>query len=199
MTKALEFIYNSDEKLKEYILNNDLSKLKINSEFTVFEDLVSCILDMQLRFRGNAVRYKRLKKLLNNQPITPDNIFSIRDEGIAEINMSRQKYQALENLTLFWEENELDKIKWQELEDEQIRQLLSQIKGIGNWTIDMILLFTLQRQDVFPIDDFHLKKAMANLYELNLENKKNLKKEMVLISQNWKPYRSTAVLYLLDK
>ncbi len=74
--------------------------------------------------------------------------------------------------------------------------MLLPIKGIGNWTIDLILLFTLRREDVLPVDDFHLKKVMTQVYEI--AGDVNLKTEILNISEYWRPYRSAAVLYLLE-
>ncbi|GAB5476144.1 MAG: DNA-3-methyladenine glycosylase [Maribacter sp.] len=161
----------------------------------VFEDLVSCILDMQIRYRGNAVRYKKMKQLLNGAQITHKNLFSIDDEGLQHMNMSGQKYKALMNLCIYWEEQRLDNTNWHSLNDNEVRNILTKIKGVGNWTIDMILLFTLQRENIFPKDDFHLKKIMKRVYEISED--KNLEKEMQYIAEDWQPYSSIAVLYLL--
>ena len=89
-----------------------------------------------------------------------------------------------------------NKIKWQTLSDAEISAQLSSIKGIGKWTIDMILLYTLQRPDVFPYDDFHLKEIMVKLY--NLDPNIKLKAQMIDISNDWGEHKSLAVRYLLD-
>lgn len=81
------------------------------------------------------------------------------------------------------------------LSNEEITNKLSKIKGIGTWTIDMILLYTLDRPNIIPIDDFHLKQIMTNLYKLNPDYK--LKSQITNISNNWSPYKSIAVKYLL--
>lgn len=160
----------------------------------VFEDLVSCILDMQIRCRGKAVRYNRLKEQVAGAALTPDVILNLPQVALDYINMSRQKLAALYDLASKWKEGQWQNLQWQEMGDEEIRQLLSSVKGVGNWTIDMILLFTLQRADVFPVDDMHLKKAMVSLYEIEA----NEKKEMLDIAEDWRPYRSFGVLYLLE-
>ncbi|MEO1653926.1 MAG: DNA-3-methyladenine glycosylase 2 family protein, partial [Bacteroidota bacterium] len=70
------------------------------------------------------------------------------------------------------------------------------IKGIGVWTVDMILLFTLKRPNIFPADDYHLKQLMTSLYQL--DPKSRLKAQMRAVAEKWSPYQSLAVLYLLD-
>jgi DNA-3-methyladenine glycosylase II len=81
------------------------------------------------------------------------------------------------------------------LPDEEIRAQLSAIKGIGKWTMDMILLYTLERPNVFPYDDFHLKQIMVSLY--GLDSKVKLKAQMIGVSEHWGHQKSLAVRYLL--
>ncbi len=191
--QAILHLQKADQRLGAIISNVVMPTLQWSGD--VFEDLVSCILDMQIRFRGNAIRYKKMKKLLDGAQIIHKNLFSIDDEGLKHINMSGQKYKALINLCTYWEEQRLDNTNWQSLNDDEVRTILSNIKGVGNWTIDMILLYTLQRQNIFPKDDFHLKKIMKSVYEISEDE--NLKKEMQDIAEDWQPYCSVAVLYLL--
>jgi DNA-3-methyladenine glycosylase II len=79
--------------------------------------------------------------------------------------------------------------------DNEVVKELSSIKGIGKWTIDMILLYTLNRPNVFPYEDFHLKQIMVSLYGLN--EKVKLKAQMLAVAENWGEQKSLAVLYLL--
>ena len=170
--------------------------MEVSKNAIVFEDMVSCILDMQIQCRGNSLRFKRLKGLLNEALVTHENLFTIGDVGLKYINMSRQKYNALVNLCLFWDENGMNSFEWESKTDEEIRAVLGKIQGVGNWTIDMILLFSLQRPDVFPVDDYHLKKAMTTHFDLR--NEKSLKEDMLAIAEKWKPYRSKFVIELLE-
>ncbi|WP_461445350.1 DNA-3-methyladenine glycosylase family protein [Maribacter sp.] len=191
--QATLYLKSIDQHLNRIISSVSMPTLQWSGD--VFEDLVSCILDMQIRYRGNAVRYKKMKQLLNGAQITHKNLFSIDDEGLQHMNMSGQKYKALMNLCIYWEEQRLDNTNWHSLNDNEVRNILTKIKGVGNWTIDMILLFTLQRENIFPKDDFHLKKIMKRVYEISED--KNLEKEMQYIAEDWQPYSSIAVLYLL--
>jgi DNA-3-methyladenine glycosylase II len=92
----------------------------------------------------------------------------------------------------YWSSNSLD---FNTLSDVEVIAQLSMIKGIGKWTIDMILLYTLERLDVFPYDDFHLKQVMVSLYHLDQNVK--LKAQMHEVAQQWGNQKSLAVLYLL--
>jgi DNA-3-methyladenine glycosylase II len=82
------------------------------------------------------------------------------------------------------------------MDDEELIEFLVQIKGIGRWTAEMILMFTLGREDVFAVDDLGIQQAMTKLYKLNAEDKKGMKQEMIKISSKWSPYRTYACRYL---
>ena len=82
------------------------------------------------------------------------------------------------------------------MSNDEVLALLTQIKGVGKWTTEMILMFALGRQDVFSSGDLGLQKAMIQLYKIEHGNKKELEEKMHLIASNWAPYRTYACLYL---
>jgi DNA-3-methyladenine glycosylase II len=82
------------------------------------------------------------------------------------------------------------------MEDEELIEFLTQIKGIGRWTVEMILMFTLGREDVFAVDDLGIQQAMTNIYKLDAIDKKIMKQKMIIISEKWRPYRTYACRYL---
>ena len=82
------------------------------------------------------------------------------------------------------------------MEDEELIQFLMQIKGVGRWTAEMILMFTFGREDVFALDDLAIQQAMTKLYSLDAADKKTMKQEMLNISSKWSPYRTYACRYL---
>jgi DNA-3-methyladenine glycosylase II len=87
---------------------------------------------------------------------------------------------------------------WQieKMSNEEVIEYLTQIKGVGQWTVEMLLMFTLGREDVFAADDLGIQTAMVKLYKLSKENKKQLREEMLRISSRWSPYRTYGCLYL---
>ena len=82
------------------------------------------------------------------------------------------------------------------MSNEEIIKYLSTIKGVGQWTVEMILMFTLGREDVFALDDLGIQQSFAKLYGLDTADKKNIRKQMIEISANWSPYRTYACKYL---
>ncbi len=82
------------------------------------------------------------------------------------------------------------------MSNEEVIEYLTQIKGVGKWTVEMLLMFTLGREDVFAIDDLGIQNAMIRLYHLDRANKKEFKDKMLRISVKWKPYRTFACMHL---
>lgn len=82
------------------------------------------------------------------------------------------------------------------LSNDEIIDLLTQIKGVGKWTVEMLLMFTLAREDVFAVDDLGIQQAMMKAYKIPAEDKKLLKEKMLKISLKWKPYRTYACMHL---
>ena len=169
----------------EYINTGDL-----------FEDLASCILDMRIHYAGSnaAFRYKRLKGMIDGEPITPDLILDMPPVIEAALKLSRQKKESLELLAKRWLE-EWHAVDWSNMSDEEVSELLQTVKGIGKWSIQMILMFTLERPDLFPNGDYQLRKAMCEVYSLD-EDDKALSDQLEEIASGWAPYRSVAVRYL---
>ena len=124
--------------------------------------------------------------------LSPDNFYLLEQKSFADLKLSAAKYETIQAILNFWQQNEID---WNELDDKDIIEKLSSIKGVGKWTIDMILLYTLNRPNIFPYDDFHLKQIMVHLYSLDTTSK--LKAQMIEAANNWGEQKSLAVLYLL--
>ena len=93
-------------------------------------------------------------------------------------------------------DHKLDDRKLKKMSDEKIIELLTQIKGVGRWTVEMLLMFTLGREDIFSIDDYGLQTAMKKIYKLDDNNKKDFKQKLLRISGKWSPYRTYACLHL---
>jgi DNA-3-methyladenine glycosylase II len=82
------------------------------------------------------------------------------------------------------------------MESEDVIELLTQIKGVGRWTVEMLLMFTLGREDLFAVDDYGIQVAMRGIYKIDDASKKEMKEKMIKISKKWAPYRTYACLHL---
>jgi DNA-3-methyladenine glycosylase II len=164
----------------------------IHSTANVFHDLMSCIVEQQIHYRSTKRIFSKALERAGITLLTSDNFYLFEKHSLPQLKLRMDKYKTMLLFTEYWNTNTLD---FNQLSDEEVIAELSAIKGIGKWTIDMILLYTLNRPDVFPYDDFHLKKSMISLYKLNPEAK--LKAQMIEVSQAWMNQKSLAVLYLL--
>lgn len=170
-----------------------IPKPEIISTNDVFHDLMSCVLEQQIHYRSTKKIFQKMINVANIERLSLDNFSAFEEAALKDAKLSLAKYETLQRILEYWETNQVD---WFHLKDAEVRHKLTEIKGIGKWTIDMILLYTLQRPDVFPNDDFHLKQIMTSLYGLNPNTK--LKSQMMEISKKWAGKKSLAVLYLLD-
>lgn len=179
-----------DSKLVKII--ETIPEPSIESTNDVFFDLMSCVLEQQIHYRSTKKIFQKLLATANLKTLTPQNFNVLEEKSLPSLKLAMSKYETVLRILKFWKVNA---IKWEELSDDEVTEKLSSIKGIGKWTIDMILLYTLKRENVFPYDDFHLKQVMVNVYGLNPDSK--LKAQMIVISNNWGNQKSLAVKYLL--
>ena len=192
MTSAANLILKAKDPILEKIIAT-IPEPKTESTNDVFYDLMSCILEQQIHYRSTKRIFQKMLERADLQTLTLDNFEDFEKKAFVNTKFSANKYETILATLDFFNTN---KIEWQTLSDAEISAQLSSIKGIGKWTIDMILLYTLQRPVVFPYDDFHLKEIMVKLYGLDPNVK--LKAQMIDISNGWGEHKSLAVRYLLD-
>lgn len=188
--KAKQILATSDSVLANIIAT--IPTPEILSTNDIFHDLMSCIVEQQIHYRSTKKIFQKMLQKASLDTLSLENFAQFEEKAFENANFSMNKYETIERTIDYFQTN---KINWQELSDDEIIEKLSSIKGIGKWTIDMILLYTLQRPNVFPHDDFHLKEIMVRLYGLNPNVK--LKNQMLDISNTWYEHKSLAVKYLL--
>jgi DNA-3-methyladenine glycosylase II len=157
-----------------------------------FESLVYSIIGQQLSNKAASTIYNRFLKLVKKHPPTPSSILKCKDDDFRKCGISYSKIAYLKNLSWAVKSKSLDLKKLQKMPDEQVLKELTTIKGIGNWTVEMFLIFTLKRFDTFSVGDMGLKNAMARHYKID---KKDIQKQRKL-AETWAPYRSIAARYL---
>ena len=112
------------------------------------------------------------------------------------IGLSNNKVSYIINVAEFCIENKITDKKLQKMDNASIIELLTEIKGVGKWTVEMLLMFSLGREDVFAVDDLGIQQAMIRLYKLDNSDKKALKEKMLQLSEKWSPYRTYACIHL---
>jgi DNA-3-methyladenine glycosylase II len=143
-----------------------------------------------------TIIYARFLALFNKKNPSPKDIVAVPFEQLRGIGLSNAKTNYVLNVCNFFIENKLTDARLHKMNDEELIEYLVQIKCIGRWTAEMILMFTLGREDVFAVDDLGIQQAMTKLYKLDTEDKKVLKQQMLKIAAKWSPYRTYACRYL---
>ena len=191
--KGIEHLCKTDKKLAKII--KEYPEPKINKTKLYFQSLVRNIIYQQLSTKSAFAIHSRFKKLFSSPKINPKDVISISINNLKEIGLSRQKINYIHILANEWPAISKKFADIDSLDDNTIGTELMKVKGIGQWTVDMFLIFSLARPDVFPTGDLVIQKGYAKLY-----NMKNLPKkdEMLKGSQKWKPYRTLACLYLWE-
>ncbi|MEO5944898.1 MAG: DNA-3-methyladenine glycosylase [Ferruginibacter sp.] len=185
---------SKDKKLqKVFAAQEEYQLVKRNN---VHLHLCSSIISQQLSTKVADVIYGRFLKLFKKKNPSPKDILALEFETLRSIGLSNAKANYVINVCNFFIENKITDAKLHKMEDEELIEFLTQIKGIGRWTVEMILMFTLGREDVFAVDDLGIQQAMTKIYKLDAADKKAMKQKMILISEKWRPFRTYACRYL---
>jgi DNA-3-methyladenine glycosylase II len=153
-------------------------------------------MSQQLSTKVAKVIYHRFLELYGGDEPTPQQIVETPFDQLRTIGLSNAKTQYVLNVARFAIDNDLSDKRLRKMGDEEIIELLTQIKGVGRWTVEMLLMFTLGREDLFAVDDYGIQMAMKKLYKLDDSNKKEFKEKMANIARKWAPYRTFACLLL---
>lgn len=157
-----------------------------------FHSLAEAIIYQQLNGRAALTIFNRFAALAGN-PLTPAGILKLTNEQMRSVGLSKQKSSYLRDMAVRAASGELDFSRLPQLSDEEVIKHLTQVKGVGVWTAQMFLMFTLKRPNVLPTGDFGVQMAMKKHY-----NKRKMPKpaQMEKIARCWEPYRSIACWYL---
>lgn len=162
----------------------------------VYYALLESIVSQQLSVKVADVIFKRFIALFPDQYPHPELVISFELEQLRNVGLSAQKAGYIKNVAQFAIDHDLERIAWSNMSDEEILDFLTQIKGVGKWTVQMLLMFTLARPDIFPVDDLGIQQAMKRLFNIEEENTRLLKLKMLELAEPWKPWRTVASRYL---
>ena len=170
-----------------------ISPFFFESTQDVFHDLIGCVVEQQIHYRSTKNIYKRLLEKAQLDRVSVENFSVLEEKSLQFLKISQRKYETLSAICEFFSANFP---VWTDLSDDEVRALLKTIPGVGPWTQEMILLFTLERKNAFPVEDYHLQQSMIQLYGLDPNNQ--LKKRMKEIAETWEGNTSLACLYLWE-
>ena len=188
---ALKYL-NRDKDLKTLIDHFGVITLKRRRNY--FKSLLRSIIHQQLSGKAARTIENRFLELYNgNRYPTPEEVLKTPAEAIQNVGISRMKTEYIRGLAKIIDDGDIRLEKLSELSNDEVGNVLKEVRGIGQWTVDMFLIFSLNRPDVFPLNDLGIQKGLMLL----LGRQKILSRESMLShSKKWKPYRTLASLYL---
>ena len=182
MDEALIVLIQKDDVLKRIISEFGLPIIQKREEG--FASMCHIILEQQVSIASAKAAYEKLVNLVGE--VDPFTIHNATDEDLRSCGISRQKTIYLKDVAQRVIRKELSFSSLPMKTEQQIRNELIQIKGVGNWSIDVYLMFCMQSQDIIPLGDIAIKNTLMELYNCQSEE------EMLVISSNWKPFRTFA-------
>ncbi|HFS68190.1 MAG TPA: DNA-3-methyladenine glycosylase 2 family protein [Flavobacteriia bacterium] len=183
-----------DPILKKVIQSTE-KEIKSSLELDIYHFLLDSIVSQQLSIKVADVIFNRFLDLFPERYPQPKHLINMDDEILRNAGLSYRKASYLKNVALFALENNIEFEHIQKQSNADLIALFTQIKGVGKWTVQMLLMFPLDRKDVFPVDDLGIQTNMKKLYNITSE-KKELKQDLIKIAENWKPYRTLASKYI---
>jgi len=184
---------SKDSGLK--LLIEHITLPKRNPSKDVYSGLIRSIVSQQLSVKAASTIHGRFLNLFEDGYPNAIALQNLDSTQLRAVGLSGQKTNYVKNVAQFFIENDLFEKDWTAVSDHEIIVLLTQIKGVGKWTVQMILMFVLSREDVFPVLDLGVQQGIKEVYGLT-EEKKELHAKMEEIAEAWKPFRSIACLYL---
>lgn len=186
-------VFASDAVMEKLRRSQSLRKFTPSAD--IYFDLLNSIVSQQLSGKVADVIFGRFLDLFPKKYPSPELVSNIDIEKLRACGLSNAKAHYVKNVAVFALQRGLQLEKVSSMSDQELIDYLSQIKGVGRWTAEMILIFSLNRQDVFPIDDLAIRQSMIALYNLDSESK-TLKENLVKIADGWRPNRTLASLLL---
>lgn len=183
-----------DKKLKPIIERVELPALKPRKN--AYYELTSCIMSQQLNVKVARIIEERFLALFGNKVPTPQQVLNTPVEKLRSAGLSLQKATYIHNIAQFAVAQGIDAKRLNKMSNEEVIAYLTQIKGVGRWTVEMLLMFCLGREDVFSVGDYGVITSITELYRLDASDKKKLHEKAHKIAAKWAPYRTYACMYL---
>ena len=187
--KGKSYLSNKDKVLKKLIQTYSNEYLNLNSNY--FHSLINSIIGQQISVSAADSMKTKFFKLKRN--ITPQTVSKLRTTDLRKCGLSRQKILYIRNISKFFLQNKKFIKNINKSSEEEIYNNLIEIKGVGNWTIHMFLMFSYGSSNIFPTGDLGFLKAISKLYKVQLPISE---RKLKLLYKKWSPYSSQATWYL---
>ena len=187
--KGKIYLSNKDKGLKKLIQTYRNEYLNLNTNY--FHSLINSIIGQQISVSAADSMKTKFFKLKRN--ITPQTVSKLRTTDLRKCGLSRQKILYIRNISKFFLQNKKFIKNINKSSEEEIYNNLIEIKGVGNWTIHMFLMFSYGSSNIFPTGDLGFLKAISKLYKVQLPISE---RKLKLLYKKWSPYSSQATWYL---
>jgi len=177
----------ADPKLARLV--DDHGELAVEPAADPFARLVVAICNQQLSQASAAAIEERL---FDRFEVTPEGLLAADEAALRDVGLSGQKVTYVRNVAEAFDDGNLSVDALAEMNDDEVRAALTEIRGVGPWTADMFLIFVLAREDVFPVGDLGIRKGMTVLYGYDEDDRAAMREH----AERWSPYRSYASRYL---
>ena len=184
---AKKELSRKDDVLHEII--NEYNDLELISRGDLFYTLIRSVIGQQISVKAASTVWSRFCERIGD--IEPKNILSADIEDLRSCGLSQRKAEYVIGISESW--SEYDSVEWKEMSDEEIIQKLIKLRGVGKWTAEMILIFTMLRPDVFPIGDIGMIRGIEKSYN---SGERMSVEELYAISEKWKPWRTVACCFM---
>jgi len=191
MSTAAIKVLKKDPKLARII--KVVGKYQITTTSNYFESLIEAIITQQLAGSAAKAISKRFRGLYGKRFPKPADVLKTSDSKLRKTGLSGMKVKYIKDLSKNIESKKLKLRSLSKLSDDEIVEQLTEVKGIGRWTAEMFLIFSLGRMDVLPVGDLGLKKGVQLL---NSSAKLPTPDEIEELAEKWRPYRTVATWYL---
>ncbi|MEM9835366.1 MAG: DNA-3-methyladenine glycosylase 2 family protein [Bacteroidota bacterium] len=156
----------------------------------VYFGLLRSIAYQQLSGKAAGTIFGRFLQLFADEYPDPEQLIALPESTLRGVGLSRAKVNYVQNVATFFQEEGLFQIDWSTLSDEEILAKLTQIKGVGKWTVEMVLMFILHRPDLLPLNDLVIRNRMIQLYDLGHLKGRAQTQALTEVAEAWRPYRS---------
>jgi DNA-3-methyladenine glycosylase II len=199
--KIISHFEKVDKKIYKIIKKLNFNKWKkvIKKDKDYFSGLTRSIISQQLSDKASSTIISRFEKLFPNEKINPKHVLKLSDKKLRSVGMSFAKASFIKDLSHKYLNKEVDFKNIKKMSDEKVAEQLLQVKGIGPWTVEMFLMFSLFRPNIFSHSDAGLKRAIKNLYGFKKEPSKSQVEKIVFKWHPYKTYGCFALWEILDQ
>ena len=193
MKKAIAHLKKNDAVMAGVMKQIGPCTLIDNKRIGGFESLYRTIASQQLSAKASATIRGRVEQFLDGRKMTPQNLLRIKESDLRGAGLSARKVEYIRSLAQMVVDKTLSFRKLDSMTDDEVIDTLTNVRGLGRWSAEMYMIFTMCRPDVFPFDDIAVLNVAKELYDVANENARD---KIEAISDVWRPYRSVGVWYL---